>query len=189
MRPLAKGIEQADSIVFNPHKWLLTNFDCSCLFVRDVDALTNTFSLSPEYLKTSEQGASVNYRDWGLGLGRRFRSLKLWFVFRLYGLEKMREYIESHLSFGELLEDLISKDESFKICAPRLFNLVCFKLNASDEDNMKLMASINQSGKLFITHAKFNGEIVLRIAPGGVRTEEKHIREAWRLIKEHSLRL
>ncbi len=182
MRDLARGVELCDSFVFNPHKWLLTHFDCSTFYVKDREQLINSFSILPEYLKTSDANTVVNFRDWGLGLGRRFRALKLWFVFRWYGLSGLQNHIRTHLSLGALLEELVRADPRFEVVAERKFNLVCFRLKNSDEENLALLQRINRSGRLFITHCRLNGKIALRIVPGSPLLEEKHVREAWQVI-------
>lgn len=168
----------------NPHKWLLTTFDCSTFFVRDRQALLRSMSLLPEYLKTPDlEEEVINYRDWGIGLGRRFRSLKLWFVLKWYGVEEIQNLLRSHIELAKKLEQWIREDDRFEVVLPRLFNLVCFRLKGSDEANLHLMNRVNQSGKLFLTHTRFNGKILLRMVVGQTHVEEKHVREAWEVIQ------
>ncbi len=186
IRLLAEGIEEADSIVINPHKWLFTTFDCSALFIRNKDLLLKTFSILPEYLKDHNLQDVVNFRDWGLGLGRRFRSLKLWFVIRWYGKLGLQSLIRSHIELGSKFEQLIKKDGRFEIAAKRQFNLVCFRLKATDEENIKLLNTINRSGKMFLTHTRLNGSIVLRAVLAQTNLTEDHVIEAWKEIQEMS---
>lgn len=191
-RWILRGIEHADSLCFNPHKWLLTNFDCACFWTGDRRALTDALSITPEYLRNtaSDSGRVIDYRDWQIPLGRRFRALKLWFVIRHYGVEGLRAYIRGHVRLAETFEGLVTSDPRFEVCAPRILNLVCFRLRgqgaASDAANRRLMDRLNSSGKLFLTHTalppgpwKNAGRLALRMAIGAARTEEKHVREAW----------
>jgi len=179
MRVLADGINEADSIVINPHKWLFTTFDCSTFFIRDKEALVRTFSLLPEYLKTPEGDSVTNFRDWGLGLGRRFRSLKLWFVIRWYGIDGLQKKLRTHIEMSQKLESWIHEHPHFEVAAQRHFNLVCFRLKASDAINMQLMQTLNESGHLFLTHTKLNGKVVLRMVVGQTDVQERHIEDAW----------
>jgi aromatic-L-amino-acid/L-tryptophan decarboxylase len=183
IRRLADGVDEADSVVVNPHKWLLTTFDCSAFFIRNKDALIRTFSVLPEYLKTPEGESVTNFRDWGLGLGRRFRSLKLWFVLRWYGTEGIRSVIRSHIELGKTLEHWIRQDSRFEVVTQRHFNLVCFRLKASNEANMSLLNQLNQSGKLFLSHTKIDEKVVLRMVVGQTHVQERHIRDAWSEIQ------
>lgn len=188
-RDLAAGVERADSFNFNPHKWLLTNFDCSAMWVRERRALIDALSITPEYLRNaaSESGA-VDYRDWQIPLGRRFRALKLWLVIRHYGVEGLRAHIREHVRLAELLESLIREDERFQIVASRCLSLVCFRLRAGDAPTRELMNRLNRSGRLFFTHSVAPGpsgegdRLFLRMAIGGTSTREEHVREAWRFI-------
>jgi aromatic-L-amino-acid decarboxylase len=158
-RWMIQGVEQADSFVFNPHKWMFTNFDCSAYFVKDKDALINTFSINPEYLKTRTSGMVNDYRDWGIQLGRRFRALKLWFVIRSFGIDGMKERIRYHISLAEELERKINDSKDFEIITPRTLNLICFRFKPAkindnrllNELNEQLMHKLNSTGKLFLT--------------------------------------
>ena len=196
-RWMIDGIEQVDSFVFNPHKWMFTNFDCSAYYVKDRNALINTFSINPEYLKTKTAGKVNDYRDWGIQLGRRFRALKLWFVIRNFGVTGLQEKIRKHIHLAEELEQWISKDDDFEILAPRTLNLICFRFNPggiSEESvlnrlNEKLMRALNAGGKIFLTHTKLDGKFTLRMVTGQTYVEKSNVQNAWRLIKEKSSQL
>jgi len=187
---MIEGIEQADSFVFNPHKWMFTNFDCSVYYVKDKDALINTFSIQPEYLKTKTAGKVNDYRDWGIQLGRRFRALKLWFVIRNFGVQGLKEKIRNHIELAKEIENLIIQSKDFEMITPRTLNLVCFRYkpqNILDEDqlnilNESLLQKVNKSGKLFITHTKLDGKYTLRMVIGQTRVTRSHVMDAWKLI-------
>ncbi|MCD4729416.1 MAG: aminotransferase class V-fold PLP-dependent enzyme [Bacteroidales bacterium] len=187
---MIEGIEQADSFVFNPHKWMFTNFDCSVYYVKDKEALINTFSIQPEYLKTKTAGKVNDYRDWGIQLGRRFRALKLWFVIRNFGVIGLKEKIRNHIELARELENLIIQSKDFEMVTPRTLNLVCFRYkpqNILDEEqlnilNESLMQKTNKSGKLFITHTKLKGKYTLRLVFGQTRVSKSHLLNAWELI-------
>ncbi|MDY0297530.1 MAG: aminotransferase class I/II-fold pyridoxal phosphate-dependent enzyme [Acidobacteriota bacterium] len=191
MRWMLKGIEAVDSFVFNPHKWMFTNFDCSAYFVRDPNALVNTFTLLPEYLKTSVDGSVTNYRDWGIQLGRRFRALKLWFVIREYGVQGLRETVASHIRWAGEIADDIRREADFELMAPTPLATVCFRYHPQgvddaeklDQINQRLMDALNTSGKLFLTHTKLNGKMTLRLVVGQTRQERRHVVAAWEIIK------
>ena len=189
MRWMSEGIEKADSFVFNPHKWMFTNFDCTAYFVKDPVSLVNTFTITPDYLKTSVDGEVKNFRDWGIPLGRRFRALKLWFVIREFGVDGIREKIRKHITLGQWLAGEIHRHPDFELLAPVPLNTVCFRYikgEASQLDslNEKIMNQINQSGKLFFTQTKLKGKFVLRLAFGNTNLEAYHVENAWRLIQE-----
>jgi aromatic-L-amino-acid decarboxylase len=194
-KEILKGTEYADSFVFNPHKWMFTNFDCSAYFVKDPGALVRTFEIHPEYLKTGLDAEVKNFRDWGIQLGRRFRALKLWFVVRYYGVEGLQRIIREHIRLGQLFRDWVENEENFELMAPADFSLVCFRLNDGREEeglkslNQDLLESLNQTGKVFLSHTNLRGRYVLRMAIGARMTEERHVREAWELIKEMSAEL
>jgi aromatic-L-amino-acid decarboxylase len=185
MRWLHEGVELADSYVFNPHKWMLTNFDCSAFFVADRSALIGALSILPEYLrnKASESGEVFDYRDWHVPLGRRFRALKLWFVIRHYGVEGLQAVVLEHLRLARELASWVESDPDFELAAPVPINLVCFRHVGGDEVNEAIMHRLNDSGKLFLTHTKLGGRFTLRMSIGQMRTEERHVRRAWELIK------
>ncbi len=187
-RWMLKGVERADSLCFNPHKWLLTNFDCDCFFTRDRRSLVSALSITPEYLRNaaSEAGSVIDYRDWQVPLGRRFRALKLWLVIRHYGAAGLRAYIREHVRLAALLESWVREDPRFEIAAPRTVNLVCFRLKggaAAEGRNRALLEAINASGKAYLTHATLGGRYTLRMAIGSAATEERHVRETWELIR------
>lgn len=188
---LLDGIEYADTFVFNPHKWLFTNFDCSAYFVKDPQALINTFSINPEYLKTNFDDHVNNYRDWGIALGRRFRALKLWFVIRSFGVEGLQKKLRKHLAITNKIKDQILQHPDFEILAPVNFNVICFryKPKSLDEDslnklNNKLLNKINNSGRFYLTHTKLNNKFVIRFVIGTTNVEEKNALECWNFICE-----
>jgi aromatic-L-amino-acid decarboxylase len=187
-RDMLKGIEYADSFVFNPHKWMLTNFDCSAYFVRDPGALIRTFEIHPEYLKTGVDAQVRNFRDWGIQLGRRFRALKLWFVIRSYGTEGLRKMIREHIRLGQLFKTWVEEDKNFELLAPVPLSVVCFRINdgrpeqALNTLNTALIEDLNRTGQAFLTHTSLKGKFALRMAIGQRTTEETHVRDAWHLI-------
>lgn len=190
-RPLQRGIEFADSYCFDPHKWMFTNFDCDCFYVADRKVLIQTLSVLPEYLrnKASESGEVIDYRDWHIQLGRRFRALKLWFVLRYYGIEGLQFHIREHVRLAQHFAEWVQEDKRFELVVPPPLNLVCFRLNGSDELNQRLMDALNRSGDLYLTHTKLNGRFVLRMSIGQTNTEQRHVEKAWRLIQEEASRL
>jgi len=190
-RRFQQGVELADSYCFNPHKWMFTNFDCDCFFVADRAALIKTLSILPEYLKNqaTESGAVFDYRDWQIPLGRRFRSLKLWFVIRHYGVEGLQYHVRQHVAMAQSFADWVRRDGRFEVVAPAPLNLVCFRFRGSDDDNQKLMDRLNQSGDLYLTHTKLSGCIVLRFCVGQTNTEMRHVEFAWQRIQEEASRL
>jgi aromatic-L-amino-acid decarboxylase len=185
-RYIQDGLELADSYAFNPHKWMFTNFDCDCFYVADREALIRTLSILPEYLRNqaTEAGAVIDYRDWHIQLGRRFRSLKLWFVIRHYGVEGLRFHIRKHVRLAQTFARWVQESEMFELAAPAPLNLVCFRHRGGDEANQNLMDRLNQSGKLYLTHTKLGGRMTLRMCIGQTHTEARHVEEAWRLIVE-----
>ena len=185
-RHLMKGVELADSYCFNPHKWMFTNFDCDVFWVANRNELINTFSILPEYLKNkaTESGAVFDYRDWHVQLGRRFRSLKLWFVIRHYGVEGLQYHIRKHVEMTQKFTQWVKASNNFEIVVEPPLNLVCFRHKAGDDFNMKLMNTVNGTGKTYFTHTKLNGEVVLRLSIGQTNTEEKHVKQTWELIQE-----
>jgi len=187
-RYLHDGLEFADSYCFNPHKWMFTNFDCDCFYVADRKALIQTLSVLPEYLrnKATESGAVIDYRDWQVPLGRRFRSLKLWFVLRYYGIEGLQFHIREHVRLAQQFAKWIKEDERFELAAPAPLNLVCFRLKAGDEANQKLMDALNRSGDLYLTHAKLNNKLTLRLCVGQTNTTERHVEKAWKRITQEA---
>ena len=190
-RWMIEGVEMADSFVFNPHKWMFTNFDCSAYFVKDKEALIRTFEILPEYLKTGNRGVVNDYRDWGIPLGRRFRALKLWFVIRSFGVKQLQEKIRAHIDMAHWLENEITEDPRFELMAPVTLSLVCFRLNPKGLDdtnelnrlNEMLLGKLNASGRVFLSHTKLNGNYVLRMSIAGTLSTQEHVEKAWLLTK------
>ena len=187
-RFIQEGLEHAQSYCFNPHKFLLTNFDCSCFYVSDKDALIDSFSITPEYLKTkaSESNSVFDYRDWQIPLGRRFRSLKLWSVIRYYGTKGMQAHIRQHMESAKAITEKINKDDRFELMAPTVLNLVCFRYKGSDDFNETLVQRLNDSGKLYLIHTKLNNKYTLRFSIGQTKTTWEHVLKAWELILEET---
>ncbi|WP_421877752.1 pyridoxal phosphate-dependent decarboxylase family protein [Marinoscillum sp.] len=186
---LRDGLELADSFVFNPHKWLFTNFDCTAYFVKDKEVLLKTFEILPEYLKTSTRGQVNDYRDWGVQLGRRFRALKLWFVMRTYGVEQMRTTLRNHLKFGEWISSQIDVHPQFEHLTPPKLNMVVFRhvkpdMNEVELNNLNkgILERINASGKAFLTHTKVDGKYAIRLVLGNSYLEQRHVEGIWELI-------
>ncbi len=185
------GIEFCDSFVFNPHKWLMTNFDCSAYFVQNKEALISTFEILPEYLKTPEVTHVNNYRDWGIQLGRRFRALKLWFVIRSYGLDGLKSKLREDIALTKYIQEKIENDEEFEILAPVDFNVICFRfkpkgignINELNQINEELLNLVNSTGKAFFTHTKLNGSYVIRFVIGQTNVKKENVEKAWKLIK------
>lgn len=191
-RWMIDGIEYADSLVFNPHKWLFTNFDCSAHFVRDPDALVRTLTILPEFLKSREGDQVIDYRDWSVPLGRRFRALKLWFVIRSYGVEKLQEMIRSHLTWTAELESWINAEDDFELTSPRKLALLSFRYHPQGIDdadtldvlNERLLHTLNDNGRLYLTQTKTRGRYVIRFNIGQTYTTRAHVDAAWAYIVE-----
>jgi aromatic-L-amino-acid decarboxylase len=185
------GVEFADSYTFNPHKWMFTNFDCNCFYIADRKHLIQTLSVLPEYLrnKATESGAVIDYRDWHIQLGRRFRSLKLWFVIRHYGIEGLQHHIREHVRLAQQLVEWVRSDSRFELAAPAKLNLVCFRLRSGDQTNQNLMDRLNASGDLYLTHTKLDGKLTLRLCVGQTNTEARHVERAWRRIQQEAAHL
>ncbi|HBL77256.1 MAG: amino acid decarboxylase [Bacteroidetes bacterium GWF2_42_66] len=190
-RPLLNGIELADSFLFNPHKWMFTNFDCDCFFVADRTILINTLSILPEYLKNkaTESGAVFDYRDWHVQLGRKFRALKLWFVIRHYGVEGLQFHIRKHVEMAQTFARWVDESNDFILLNQPPLNLVCFYHKNGNEFNKKLMDTINQEGKLFFSHTVLDERFVLRMCIGQTNTDWRHIETAWTIIRETAKKL
>jgi aromatic-L-amino-acid decarboxylase len=186
LRFLNAGLERAASFCTNPHKWLLANFDCTLFYVRDRAALVRSLSVLPEYLRNaaSESGAVIDYRDWQVPLGRRFRALKLWFVIRHYGVEGLRAHVRRGVELARRLVELVDADERFELAAPARLSLVCFRLRDGDEANQRLLDAVNASGRAFLTHTRLDGKLTLRLAIGSPYTERRHVEATWRLLQE-----
>jgi aromatic-L-amino-acid decarboxylase len=177
-----QGVDRADSLVVNAHKWLFTPMDCSLLWSRRPEDLRRAFSLVPEYLRTSDEADSLS--DYGPALGRRFRSLKLWAVLRCYGREGLQARIREAIRLAELFEGWVRDEAGWEVCAPRHFSLVCFRRDGSDEENEALSERVNRSGELFLSHTRLNGRYVLRLAIGNERTTEDDVRRAWAVLRQ-----
>jgi len=194
-RDMLKGAQYMDSFVFNPHKWMLTNFDCSAYFVKDPGALIRTFEIHPEYLKTGVDAKVKNFRDWGIQLGRRFRALKLWFVLRSYGVEGIQEFVRKQISMAQMFKEWVEAHENFELLAPVPFSLVCFRYNDGrgeeelNQINEKLLNEVNNTAEVFLTHTSLRGKYTLRMAIGQRTTQERHVKKAWDIIVESSERL
>jgi aromatic-L-amino-acid decarboxylase len=190
-RNMHAGLEFADSYCFNPHKWMFTNTDCSCFYVADRKALIQSLSVVPEYLrnKASDAGTVIDYRDWQIPLGRRFRSLKLWFVIRQYGIEGLQYHIREHVKLAQQFAQWVRDDDRFELVAPVPLNLICFRHKNGDEANQKIMDTLNRSGDLYLTHTKLHNKITLRICIGQEDTQARHVEQAWKRIQEEAQKL
>jgi len=190
-RHIQNGLEFADSYCFNPHKWMFTNFDCDCFYVADRTALIQTLSVLPEYLrnKATETGAVIDYRDWQIPLGRRFRSLKLWFVIRHYGVEGLQYHIRRHVELAQQFAKWVQEDSRFELAAPVPLNLICFRHRGGDEMNQAIMDRLNRSGDLYLTHTKLDGHLTLRLCVGQTNTKQQHVENAWKRIREEAAAL
>jgi aromatic-L-amino-acid decarboxylase len=184
LRESQSGVERADSLVVNPHKWLFVPMDCSALWSRRPEALRRAFSLVPEYLRTSDEADSLS--EYGPALGRRFRSLKLWAVLRCLGREGLQARIREHVRLAELFESWVQAADGWELAAPRGLSLVCFRLEGSDGANEALVERVNRSGELFLSHTKLRGRYVLRLAIGNARTTEPDVRRAWEVLQREA---
>src|SRR6266508_4108967 len=182
-----EGLEHADSYCFDPHKWLLTGFDCDAFWVADRAELVEALTVLPEYLRNTatESGAVLDYRDWQVPLGRRFRALKLWFVLRWYGVEGLRAHIRHGVALAQGLAGWIEADERFEIVAPHPFSLVCFRLRGPDDGpTEELLRRVNATGLTYLTHTRVNDRYAIRLAIGAPSTEERHVAATWKLLQE-----
>ena len=184
LRFVNDGLDAADSYVLNVHKWLLTNFDCSLLYVADAEPLVAALGILPEYLRNAatEAGTVIDYRDWQVPLGRRFRALKLWFVMRSYGLEGLRAHIRRHVALAHELSGWVEAHPDFELAAPAPLSLVCFRHIGGDDVNQRILDECNASGELYLTHTRLDGGLVLRMAIGATGTERRHVEAAWQRI-------
>jgi len=194
-RPILAGIETADSFVFNPHKWLFTNFDCSAFFCKHPEMLTSVFAIDPEYLKTAKDQEVTNYRDWSIQLGRRFRALKLWFVIRYYGVEGLQEKLRKHLAWAQEFKEWVDATPDFQTMAPVPLNTICFRFfpglkgteSLSEEKlaeiNKELMDELNASGKIYLTHTRLGNRFCLRLSIGQTSMERRHVLDAWEALQ------
>ncbi len=190
------GREYIDSFVFNPHKWMFTNFDCSVFFIKHTALLLKTFEILPEYLKTRTRGQVNDYRDWGVPMGRRFRALKLWSVIRMYGVDGLRAKIRSHIEFATELSEMIARETDFEVAAPAVINVVCFRYRPAGKSaaeisgiNEALNHRLNDTGKIYLSHTVINGLYTLRMVTGQTNVTMDHVRKAWELIKTTAAQL
>jgi aromatic-L-amino-acid decarboxylase len=182
----ADGVELADSVTVNPHKWLLVPMDCSLVWTSRADEWREAFSLVPEYLRTSDDAYALS--EYGPALGRRFRSLKLWAVLRCYGAEGLRATLREHVRLAELFADWVEETPGWELVAPQRFSLVAFRWEGSDEENERLVERVNASGEIFVTHTRLDGRYVLRLAIGNARTTEDDVRQAWDVLNREAVR-
>jgi aromatic-L-amino-acid decarboxylase len=178
------GCEHADSLVTNPHKWLLTPVDCSVFYTRRPEVLRSAFSLIPEYLRTPDDPRATNLMDYGVPLGRRFRALKLWFVMRSFGREGLADILREHVRLAQELAREVDADPRFERTASTPFSVVCFRYRGSDEENRRIQENVNASGDIFISGTVLNGRFTLRVAIGNQATKREHVERAWQLIVE-----
>jgi aromatic-L-amino-acid decarboxylase len=183
-RWIQDGLELADSYCFNPHKWMFTNFDCDCFYVADREAYVRTLSILPEYLRNqaTATGSVIDYRDWQIPLGRRFRALKLWFVIRHYGVEGLRFHVQRHVELAQQFAKWVRADDRFELSAPVPLNLVCFRHRGGDAVNQRILERLNQSGDLYLTHTRLNDRLTLRLSVAQTQTELRHVQRAWERI-------
>ena len=184
LRDRFAGWERADSVVVNPHKWLATPMDCSALWTRRPEDFRRAFSLVPEYLRSADD--AVNLSELSVPLGRRFRALKLWAVLRCFGRSGLQERIREHVRLAALFEEWVRAEPGWEVVAPRPFSLVCFRLDASDEENERLLERVNATGEVFLSHTRLAGRFVLRLAVGNYRTTEDDVRRAWDVLRREA---
>jgi aromatic-L-amino-acid decarboxylase len=187
LRAAAAGVERADSLVVNPHKWMLTGMGCSCLWTGRVDDFRRAFGLAPEYLQSAEDVISLS--ELSIPLGRPFRALRLWAVLRCYGRSGLQAMIREHVRLAEVFEEWVRDEPGWQLCAPRPFSVVCFRLDASDEENERLLAAANASGEIFISNTWLDGRYVLRLAIGNARTTEADVQQAWDVLRREAATL
>ena len=188
MRWILDGLDLADSYVFNPHKWMLTSFDCSAFYVADRAHLIETLTILPEYLRNTatESGEVIDYRDWQVPLGRRFRALKLWFVIRSYGVEGIRRHVRSGIELADTLAGWVEEDPDFELAAPHPFGLVCLRHRDGDRVNRRILESINASGDAYLTHTVLDGSYTIRVAIGAPATTLDHVETLWKRIRREA---
>jgi aromatic-L-amino-acid decarboxylase len=187
-RGMHEGMEHADSYCFNPHKWMFTNFDCDAFFVKDRAALVGALSILPEYLRNqaTEAGAVIDYRDWQVPLGRRFRALKLWFVIRHYGVEGLQHHVRRHVDLAQEFAEWVAASDAFELVVDPPLNLVCFRHVDGDAASRTLMDRLNASGDLFMTHTKLGGRFTLRLCVGQTHTKRRHVEQVWHRLQEEA---
>jgi len=185
-RFIHEGLEAADSYCFNPHKWMFVNFDCDCFYVADRKSLIQTLSILPEYLrnKATEEGSVIDYRDWQVSLGRRFRALKLWFVIRSFGVRGLQQRVRQHVAIAQQFASWVAADTDFELAAPALLNLICFRHRGGDAVNQQIMDRLNQSGRLYLTHTRLHDKLTLRMSIAQSNTQLRHVEQAWQRIRE-----
>jgi aromatic-L-amino-acid decarboxylase len=186
---ILRGVEDADSFLLNPHKWLFTPFDCTAFYTRHPEILQRAFSLVPEYLRTSED-ISHDFMNYGLQLGRRFRSLKLWMVIRLYGVHGLQEALRRHIELAQEFASWVRESKDFELMAPHPLSTVCFRAKPAgfpdlNSFNESLMHSVNQTGEMYISHTKLHDKVTLRLAIGNLKTQRSHVARAWELLQHH----
>lgn len=181
-RSVLKGVERAHSLVVNAHKWLLTPIDLSAFYTRRPDILRRAFSLVPEYLHLQDDPRAHNLMDYGVPLGHRFRALKFWYVLRYFGLERIQAMLRSHMQWARDFAALVDAHPDFERVAPVPFSVVCFRYKGSDEENKKILETINETGRMFISHTVLNGRVVIRMAIGNLATQWEDVKEAWEEI-------
>jgi aromatic-L-amino-acid decarboxylase len=189
-RGLLDGVDRADSLVVNPHKWMFVPMDLSVLFVKDEAMVRRAFSLVPEYLTTPE-GDGVNYMDYGLQLGRRFRALKLWFVLRHFGAEGIRRKLREHIDLAQTFAGWVRADRDWEVVAPHPLSVVCFRFRGAAEElldslNERLMHAVNATGEMFLSHTKIDGRFALRLAIGNLRTQRSDVEFAWNVLRREA---
>ena len=196
MRHVLDGCARADSLVVNPHKWMFVPLDLSVLYTRRPEVVRAAFSLLPDYLRTAEETAAPNLMDYGVSLGRRFRALKLWMVLRAFGHEGLAARIREHIRLARLFAEWVGSDERFEVGAPVPFSTVCFRARfasraaeGQDDGNQRLMDGLNASGEVYLSHTRLHDRLTLRLAVANLRTQERHVRRAWELIREQAVRL
>ena len=184
-----EGVDRADSLVVNAHKWMLTPADCSLLWTARPDDFRRAFSLIPDYLRTPDAEDALSLSEYGPALGRRFRALKLWAVLRCHGRRGLQQHIRSGIALAARFEQWVDAEPGWELCAPRCFSVVCFRLQGSDERNSDLLQAVNAGGEIFISHAVLNGRYVLRLAVGQMRTTHEDIRRAWEALRRQAAAL
>ncbi|MCH2126005.1 MAG: pyridoxal-dependent decarboxylase [Pirellulaceae bacterium] len=185
-RNFQEGLELCDSYCWSPNKWMFVNFDCNCMWVADREPLIRALSIQPEYLRNSatERGDVIDYRDWQIPLGRRFRALKLWFTIRSFGVRNLRDRVRNHVALAKEVEEWIAADSRFELAAPRNLNLVCFRLKDGDRQTEELLHRLNTSGMIYLTHTRLNDKFTLRLSIGQTETQRQHVERAWKLIQQ-----
>jgi aromatic-L-amino-acid decarboxylase len=193
LRYIMEGVDQADSLVMNPHKWLFTPVDCSCFYTRHPDILKRAFTLVPDYLVTGVGDEAVDFMNYGVQLGHRFRALKLWAVMRAFGSDGLASALRQHCALASQFAGWVESEPNWQVVAPVPLSVVCFRYSppgvsseAADALNMSILDTVNRSGRVYLSHTKLGGRVVLRLAIGNVRTEEFHVAEAWKLLREAS---